>query len=154
MKNNFEYWINNSARNFIVLYWLQYAFFYFLAIGLALKTKNPYAFFIIGFIPYLAMLIFRGVRSPFSSLENGIKTNDISLYQRLVNELPQQYNQSAKYRAGYFLSVLLKEPEAKLNSAILAFKKNYYRINSHAIVSLVLWFSTFIVLLVYLYIDR
>jgi hypothetical protein len=154
MKDNFEYWVNNSGRKFLLFYWVQYVFFYFLALGSALKSTNPYAFLIVGFTPYITMLIFRSILNPLKSLENGLKTYDISFYQRLVKGLPEQNRRSAKERAGYFLRAVLTEPEANLNSAILAFKKNYSRTIRHSMVSLVLWFSTFVVLWTYLYFGR
>lgn len=154
MKDNFEYWVHQGGRHFLTLYWIQYALFYVLAIGLALKTKNPFVFLIIGFLPYIPIVIFRRARSPFGSLENGIKENDNNLYERLLKGLPEQYDNSSKYRAGYFFTALLKEPETTLNPTILLFKRNYHGINKQAGASLLLWFITLCGLGAYLYINR
>lgn len=153
-KNNFEYWANNSAAKFLIFYWSQYIFLYLLALWLAVRTSNPFIFLIVGVCPYFVILCFRAVHSPFSNLEEGIKEYNPELHERLKAKIPDKYTSIPKYRAGFMFSLLLKEPESNLNSKLLAFKKNYYGINKHAMISLFLWFITFFALGAYLYIHH
>ncbi len=154
MKNNFDYWVNINTRNFLIFYWVQCAFFYFLAVGFAIKSRNPFSFLIVEIIFSVVILIFGSIRSPFGSLENGIKKNDMLLFDRFMEKIPEEYTRSSKRISGYILLALMKEPEVNLNSKILSFKRNYSGVYKHAAFSLILWFITYFALGAYLYGSR
>jgi hypothetical protein len=151
--NNFDYWVKTDIRKFLIFFWLQYCILNILAIWLALRLGNPFAFLIIGFLPYFVILLFRGVHNPFRTLENGIKKYDALLYEHLSKRIPDKHIKRPKYRTASIYELFMKESEAKINSNLLVFKKNYTKINRYAMLSLSLWFFTFIALTTYLYIT-
>jgi len=121
MEDKFDYWVKNDVGKFIKLYWIQYGLFYILGVWLALYSRTLSAFFIIGFLPYFVILIFRRSHSPFNDIENGIKKYNSPLHGRLSNLISEK---QPKQRAASIYTQFMREPEIKLDSALLAFKKN------------------------------
>lgn len=152
MKNNFDYWVSYAGKAFLVIYWIQFLSIYFLAISLAVKTKNPFVFLFLGFCPYLVILAYLRIRSPFNTLKDGIKKYDGALYERLSRKIPEKYSKHEKKAAASLFFFLSDEPEATLHPDIICFKKNYGKITNMATVSLSLWFITLVVLGIYLFI--
>src|SRR4030042_2193827 len=99
MKNNFNYWVKSANKTFLFIYWVQFMAIYFLAIALSVKTRNPLAFIFLGFCPYLIIRFYLWIRSPFSTLEEGIKNYDFILYERLSQNIPEQYIKLKRKRA-------------------------------------------------------
>lgn len=151
MEDKFDYWVRNDVRKFIRLYWMQYCLFYVIGAWLALHSRALSAFFIIGFLPYLVILIYRWLHNPFYDVESGIKKYNSPLHERLSNLVSEK---QPKQRAASIYTQFMKEPEIKLDSALLAFKKNYSRINTHAMTSLSLWFFTSAALTIYMFLTR
>jgi len=125
MKNNFEYWIKNDASRFLKIHWLQYAIFYLLAIWLSLRSRNLSVFIVIGFIPYLMILIFRSSHNPFRWIEDGIKKYNAPLYEHLSSRISEKLRKQPQHRAFPIYGLLLTESESELDTNLLAFKKNY-----------------------------
>jgi hypothetical protein len=154
MKNNFEYWIKNDARRFLTFHWIQYALFSLLAIWLSLRSRNLFVYFVMGFLPYLVILIFRWTHNPFRWLEDGIKKYNVTIYERFSKQITEKHARLPQQRAPSMYGLLIRAPESQLDSNLLAFKINYRRINLHADSSLSLWFFTCIALAIYLYVTR
>ncbi|NTW99759.1 MAG: hypothetical protein HGB35_07510 [Geobacteraceae bacterium] len=151
MENKFDYWVRNDAGKFLRLYWIQYCLFYVLGAWLALNTRTLSAFFIIGFLPYLVIHIYRRSHNPFNDIENGIKKYNLPLHERLSKLISEK---RSKQRAASIYTQFMREPDAKLDSDLLAFKKNYNRINTHAMMSLSLWFFSSAALTIYMFVTR
>jgi hypothetical protein len=155
MKNNFEYWVNNDAHRFLTLYWILYAFFYFPAIWLSLRSRNLFFILAIGFLSYAVILIFRLSHNPFRWLVDGIKKFNSPLYERLSSRISDKNRkQSQSPSALSIYGLLISEPEDQLDMNLLAFKMNYRRINIHADIRLSIWFFTCIAIAIYLYATR
>jgi hypothetical protein len=97
------------------------------------------------------ILIYRRSHNPFNDIENGIKKYNSPLHERLSNLISEK---QPKLRAASIYNQFMREPDAKLNSDLLAFKKNYNRINTHAMMSLSLWFFTSAALTLYMFMTR
>jgi len=154
MANKFDFWVQHDADKFIRFYWTQYGLFYILAIWITLHSGTLSAFFVIGLLEYLVIFIFRWPHNPFNNMEDWIKKYNPILYERLSALISEKYNKQPKRRAASIYDLLMREPKDKLDSALLAFKKNYNRINTHAMMSLSLWFCTALALTIYMYITR
>jgi hypothetical protein len=154
MKNNFEYWVKNDASRFLKLHWIQYAFFYLLAIWFSLHSRNLFAFLVIGFIPHLVILIFRSSHKPFRWIEDGIKKYNAPLYEHLSSRISEKHKAQPEHRALSIYGLIITEPESQLDTNLLAFKKNYRRINIHADSSLSIWFFTCAVIAIYLFATK
>jgi len=151
MEDRFDYWIKNDPSKFLRIYWMQYGLFYILAIWITFHSHMLSAFFVIGFLPYLVILVFRWSHNPFKDIETGIKKYNSPLHEHLSKLISEK---QPKQRAASIYDLLMREPETKLDSALLAFKKNYNRINTHAMLSLSLWFFTSLALTIYMYLTR
>lgn len=151
MEDKFDYWVRNNVGRFIRMYWMQYCFFYVLGAWIALHSRTLSAFFIIGFLPYLVILIYRRSHNPFNDVENGIKKYNSPLHERILSLVSEN---RPKQRAASIFTQFMKEPDIKLDSTLLAFKKNYNRINTHAMISISLWFFTSAVLTLYMFLTR
>jgi hypothetical protein len=154
MKNNFEYWAKNDAGRFLWLHWIQYAFFYILAIWLSSRSRNLFAFLVIGFMPHLVILIFRSSHKPFRWIEDGIKKYNAPLYEHLSSRISEQHRKQPQQRALSIYGLLITEPESQLDTNLLTFKKNYRRINIHADASFSIWFFTCAAIAIYLFTTR
>ena len=151
MADKFDYWVRNDVGKFIRLYWIQYCLLYVLGAWLALHLRILSAFFIIGFLPYLVIFIYRWSHNPFNDIESGIKKYDSPLHECLSNLVSEK---QLKQRAASIYTLFMKEPEIRLNSDLLTFKKNYNRINTHAMMSLSLWLLTSAALTIYMFLTR
>ena len=151
MEDKFDYWVRSDVGKFIRLYWMQFWFLYVLGTWIALHSHTLSAFFIIGFLPYLVILIYRWSHNPVNDVENGIKKYNSQLHERLSRLVSEQH---PKQRAASIYTQFMKEPDIKLDSALLAFKKNYNRINTHAMMSLSLWFFTSAALTIFMFLTR
>jgi len=154
MKNNFEYWVKNDAHRFLTVHWIQYAFFYLIALWLSLRLHNLLVFFVIGFLPYLVILIFRQSHNPSKWVEEGIKKYNAHLYERLSSRISENHKKQTQHKAPSMYGLLISEPESHLDPNVLAFKKNYRRINIHADTSLSIWFFTCVAIAIYLFSTR
>lgn len=152
MKKGFDFWITEDVSSFLRKYWIIFGAFDLVAMVLAIITNNPFMFLIIGFLPCPIIWIYRAIHNPLYDLEEIIAKYDPEFYKLLLDlssKLPSIRIGTSKrvHRRGLLYTELMKSHTNKIDERIITFIKNNRSINNSGMISLLIWFSTFMILL-------
>ncbi len=152
MKKGFDFWISNGISSFLKKYWMIYFTFFLLAIWLTIITKNPFVFFIVGFLPCPIIWIYRAIHNPYYNLEEDVANHDPGFYKLIVHRLNIK-SKHPKQRITVLYSELIKSRESSVDQRIVTYVKNNKRINQAGMISFSIWFFTFMIFVFVLFFN-
>ena len=153
MRKGFEYWASKTIPLFLKVYWVTYSMVYLFALWQTFINNDPCIFMIIGFLPYLIVVIFRRIHKPAFDLENSILEIDPVFYKTLADKSVKIKGRRllrSKSKQTNFFYTLLTSDTLNVDSRIAHFIKNNLRIMTSGDISLSIWFFTSFFLVIFL----
>jgi sensor histidine kinase YesM len=150
MKKGFDFWTSNDISSFLKKYWVIYFTFFLLAIWLTVVTKNPFVFLVVGFLPCPIIWVYRIVHKPFYKFEESIEKVAPEFYEMLKQHSSKLLSikiatSELKHKQKVMQAALLNWRDDNIDPHIKIFIKNIRRVNQSGMISLLIWFLTFII---------
>ena len=133
--------------------------FDFIGTTIAILTGNPFYYLIIGVVPYPILKIYGLFHKRYERIEESIRQADPELYNRSLQEgtktMVLRLGSSEKvYNRGRLIDELLRTGKQSPNPKVVAYVKNIRAMDISSMVSLGIWFFTFMGLVLYLFLTR
>jgi len=159
MNKGFEFWSSKNLFPFLAVYWAIFALFDLVGTGVAILTANPFYYFIMGVVPYPILKIYGFLHDRYDRIEESIRQADPELYNRSLQEgtkmtVLRMGSSEKAYNRGRLIVELLRTGKQSLNPKVAAYVKNVRAMDISSMVSLGIWFFTFMGLILYLYLTR
>jgi len=159
MGKGFEFWSTKNLYPFLAAYWAIFAAFDFIGTTIALLNRNPFYYFILGVVPYPILKIYGFIHSRYDRLEESIRDADPELYNRSLPEETYKgapgIGRSEKVANRSRLIVeLLRTGKRSPDPRVAAYVKNIRAMDISSMVSLGIWFFTFLGLVFFLFLTR
>ena len=159
MDKGFEFWRTKNLFPFLAVYWAIFAMFDFIGTTIAILTGNPFYYLIIGVVPYPILKIYGLFHKRYERIEESIRQADPELYNRSLQEgtktMVLRLGSSEKvYNRGRLIDELLRTGKQSPNPKVVAYVKNIRAMDISSMVSLGIWFFTFMGLVLYLFLTR
>ena len=140
------------------IYWLIYFIIYFVAVWLSILVQNPFVYLFVGFLPYVVLRVYKAIHDPMYDLRESIE----KIAPGLVQTISQQKSKlnikmdvdNQKHQAVFLYAGLLLLNKDDMDQRILVYIRNNKRINWNSMVSLTIWFFTFLIFLLALFVNR
>jgi len=159
MDKGFEFWSTKNIFPFIAAYWALFFLFDSAGTWLAVATKNPFPYLIVGIIPYPIIKIYRLLHNPYHRIEESIRQVDPELYSRSLQEETKKLvinigSSEKAYNRARLIHELNRTGLHSNNLKVALYAKNVRAIDNSAMASLATWFFSFMGLMLFLFLTR